>query len=500
MNSLIPIEAAKGMLTPAMQQRMAANKTTNNNFADGVRDAFPVMSIKGKVFRARMSGTETAFLDPTTKTPVPYLDVVLVNASPALSKSYYAKGYTEGDNDAPNCWSMDGLKPDVSVANKVSASCVNCPMNAFGSRITEAGKAAKACQDARRVAVVMPGQLDGAEQMLMLLRIPQSSLKNLKNYAELLARNSLEPGACITRLAFDYQEAFPKLLFNFVAPLREDQFIKVIELAEAPNTMQMLQTPDFDTAPSTQPMPNASGVQGMQPQATPELVTTGAIPSPTASASALGAGQPDPTPQGGIITLPDGRKFNPATGQFVEEPKPEPVKQETIGLVALPDGRFFNPATGQFVEPEKPTPEPEAPKDVLITLPDGRVFNQTKGVFEEEEQEEPDVVDPTVITLPDGRFFNPGTGKYVVSNFVGADEVGATPTEKPKRKRRSSAEVAAEKAAAAAAASNGQQPVLDLQANKEPVDASGQAPAGDAEVGAAPASLEALLGNLVPQG
>jgi hypothetical protein len=495
MNSLVPIEQASKMLSPAMQQRIAANKATNNNFADGVRDAFPVMSIKGKVFRARMSGTETAFLDPTTKTPVPFLDVVLVNASPALSKSYYAKGYTEGDNDAPNCWSMDGVKPDASVANKISPTCVNCPMNAFGSRTTEAGKAAKACQDARRVAVVMPGQLDGTEQMLMLLRIPQSSLKNLKNYAELLARNSLEPGACITRLAFDYQEAFPKLLFNFVAPLRDDQFVKVIELAEAPNTMQMLQTPDFDTAPSTQPIPNASGVQGMQPQATPELHLSGAVASP----ASLGAGQPDPTPSpSAIITLPDGRKFNPATGQFVEEPKPEPV-QEVSALITLPDGRIFNPATGQFVEAEKPkpAPEPEAPKDVLITLPDGRVFNQTKGVFEEEEETEEDVVDPTVITLPDGRFFNPATGKYVVSNFVGADELGATPAEKPKRRRRSKAEIDAEKAAAA---SNGQQPTLDLQANKEPVDAGGQAATGEAEVGAAPASLEALLGNLVPQG
>ena len=33
-------------------------------------------------------------------------------------------------------------------------------------------------------------------------------------------------------LAFDYQEAFPKLLFNFVAPLNDVEYSKVVEIAD----------------------------------------------------------------------------------------------------------------------------------------------------------------------------------------------------------------------------------------------------------------------------
>jgi hypothetical protein len=82
--------------------------------------------------------------------------VVLVNASPNLAKSYYVKGFVDGDLNPPDCWSLDSLRPDASVVNKINPTCLDCPMNAFGSRVTPDGKAAKACSDARRMAVVLP--------------------------------------------------------------------------------------------------------------------------------------------------------------------------------------------------------------------------------------------------------------------------------------------------------------------------------------------------------
>ena len=156
MSNIVPIDQAARAVSPLMRERMAAGKSVNSKFADGIRDAFPILSIKGKVFRARISGQETPFIDPQTRQPIAFLDLVMVNASRTLAKTFYIKGFAEGDMNPPDCWSLDSVRPDPSVANKVSPVCGTCPMNAFGSRITDNGKQAKACQDARRVAVVMP--------------------------------------------------------------------------------------------------------------------------------------------------------------------------------------------------------------------------------------------------------------------------------------------------------------------------------------------------------
>jgi len=358
--NLIPIDQAAQMISPHMRARSASGKGLNNNFADGIRDAFPILSIKGKVFRVRVNGEEQALLDPNTRQPLPFLDVVLVNASPQLSKTYYAKGFVDGDMNPPDCWSLDSVTPDRSVANKMAPLCANCPMNAFGSRITDNGKQAKACQDARRVAVIMPHQLDGNEQMLMLLRVPQSSLKNLKVYAHMLERHQMEPGACITRLAFDYQEAFPKLLFNFVSPLNDQQYDKVIDIAEAPNTNLMLAAPDFEVAPSTGSLPNASGsMQGMAVQAPPVLQS--AVPAVAPVVAPVIAPQgaipvPQEAHKSTIITLPDGKLFDTTTGKYVEpQVKAKPVSEQLDpATIKLPDGKFFNTTSGSFVSgPER---------------------------------------------------------------------------------------------------------------------------------------------------
>ena len=441
MNTLVPIDQAASQISPHMRARMAAGKGLNNNFADGIRDAFPILSIKGKVFRVRVNGEEQALLDPATRQPLPFLDVVLVNASPQLSKTYYAKGFVDGDLNPPDCWSLDSIAPDRSVANKMAPLCANCPMNAFGSRITDNGKQAKACQDARRVAVVMPHQLDGQEQMIMLLRVPQSSLKNLKVYAHLLERHQMEPGACVTRLAFDYQEAFPKLLFNFVSPLNEQQYDKAIDIAEAPNTHLMLAAPDFEAAPSTQPLPNASGsMQGMAVQAAPVLQNQAPVLEPVIE------------PQGAI--------------------PPEPVQQQTVAdpamvastksnsIITLPDGKLFDTSTGQYVAQEAPV-EPEKPQ-----------------------------LDPATIKLPDGKYFNPKTGAFVTGPEFGAPAIEAKQPE-PEQPAPSKKRAPAKKAAA-------EQPAQQEEADEQPDEVQAVSQPTNSGVKAASRGLEDLLAVLVP--
>lgn len=147
--------------------------TANDELGQGVASSYGVMGYKGKVWSTRYQGVETKLMREDGDGAKGSIEVVLVKASPAVSKIFYKGGYVEGSTAAPDCWSADGVKPDGSVQAKVHASCADCPMNAWGSRITEAGKNGKACADSRRVAVVPLADIDN--ELFggpMLLRIP----------------------------------------------------------------------------------------------------------------------------------------------------------------------------------------------------------------------------------------------------------------------------------------------------------------------------------------
>ena len=84
--------------------------------------------------------------------------------------------------------------------------------------------------------------------MVFLLRVPPTSLKNLKDYAQLLERHGWEPAGCVTRLSFDYNEAYPKLMFNFVDGLDDNEYAHGRGRSPSrQHDVDMLSAPDFDS-------------------------------------------------------------------------------------------------------------------------------------------------------------------------------------------------------------------------------------------------------------
>lgn len=220
-----------GGKVPAKLKALAGD---NTDLSAGVRGGYSVLSIRGSRWHVKVGDEETTITDSQTGDPVGSLRLVLLKASPNVSKNYYQGGYEEGANDAPTCWSIDGIRPDPA-ADKQADSCAVCPKNVFGSRVTDAGKKVKACGDSRRLAVIPEGDFkNDVYGGPMLLRVPASSLSNLSQYGKKMDKQGFPYNTIVTRASFDHTVSFPKLEFNAVRPLTDDEADEIIGLLNDP--------------------------------------------------------------------------------------------------------------------------------------------------------------------------------------------------------------------------------------------------------------------------
>lgn len=172
----------------------------------GGGDFGPRISIKGSRFRIVKDGAETVL-------PVLELDVVIVGANPQLSKTWYEKKWDPNDEpEAPDCSSLDGLRPQADSPNPQSEICATCKWNAWGSRVTDAGQKLKACGDTKRLAVVPANDPNGP---VYLLSVTPAALKGLNQFQKELQLRGIAPEIVKTRIGFDSTASFPKLTFGF---------------------------------------------------------------------------------------------------------------------------------------------------------------------------------------------------------------------------------------------------------------------------------------------
>jgi hypothetical protein len=187
------------------------------------------ISIKGGVFRLMADGKEITSIDDR------HLDVVIVNAAPKISRTYYEGQYVEGETKAPDCWSADGEKPDASVESPQSHDCASCPMNVKGSGQGES----KACRFSQRLAVVLANDVGGDVMQLQLAATSifgkeEGDKRPLQAYARYLAAQNINPETLVTRLRFDTKAAVPKLFFQPVRWLEDDEYAVAIQKGQSP--------------------------------------------------------------------------------------------------------------------------------------------------------------------------------------------------------------------------------------------------------------------------
>lgn len=211
---------------PSHLQGLELDETTKSLMGTGGGKR---ISIRGSVFRMVVNGEEMAKREERN------LDVVIVRAAEHVSRTYYDGEYSEGDSEAPRCWSADGVTPDESVSSPMSSACANCPMNIAGSGQGES----RACRFSHRIAVVVDGDLEGN---IYQMSLPAKSLfgKNdkggmpLQQYVRLLAGHGLPVTAVVTEMKFDTESSTPKLFFKAKRPLSLEEF----ELAKSQGETQ----------------------------------------------------------------------------------------------------------------------------------------------------------------------------------------------------------------------------------------------------------------------
>jgi hypothetical protein len=213
----------------------------HDDLAGGITGGFGVVSLRGKTWRVKWQGDERVMMRPDGDGPRSSIEVVIIKASPVISKVYYEKGYDGETSAPPDCWSTNGQTPDPASSKRQSNTCAGCKWNAFGSKISEAGKASKACADSKRLAIVplddIPNEMFGGP---MLLRVPAASLKEVLAYAQKLSSAGYPYFAVATRMSFDVEAEYPKLVFNAIRVLDADEAKMVVELQKDPKVGRIL--------------------------------------------------------------------------------------------------------------------------------------------------------------------------------------------------------------------------------------------------------------------
>jgi len=203
------------------------------------------------------------------------MEVVVVNAAPDVSRTFYASAYDpDGEATSPDCWSPNGRTPDASIASPQHSNCDSCPKNIEGSG---QGKT-KACRFSRRIAVVLAQDIEGdVYQMELKSKSFFYSKKDpgdldhmpFDQYANYVGSQGFSLSNLVTEMSFDEDATVGKLFFRPTRFLEEDESVIAKRQQESPAaksavTMTVAQTDGVTKkalpAPTPEPKAEAEAI------------------------------------------------------------------------------------------------------------------------------------------------------------------------------------------------------------------------------------------------
>ena len=183
------------------------------------------ISLKQSRFRLIVGGEQVSVI------PEAHMDVVIVQANPGVSRAYYSSKYNpDAEDQSPDCYSSGGVVPDLDVSpeKKKCDTCANCPLSQWGSRINDKGAKVKACSEVKRMAIVPKTNVNAP---MFQVAVPAASLKIFGNFVRMLnqASPAIPYNGIVTRISFDEQSDFPKLVFAPQEWLTDEQYAVITE-------------------------------------------------------------------------------------------------------------------------------------------------------------------------------------------------------------------------------------------------------------------------------
>ena len=272
---------------PDYLKTLKVDDTTKALMGSGGSMAVKRISIKGGVWRLMVNGKEMAQNEDRN------LNVVIVNAAPKVSRTYYAQQYQEGvEIAAPDCWSADGEVPDAKAASPQSKRCLDCPMNVAGS----GPGTSRACRYSQRIAVALANDLGGD---IFQLTLPSTSIFGegaagkwpLQSYAKFLGSKGIPITAVVTEMRFDTNSSTPKINFKPVSFLDAAQHQRAIdqgatEAAKRAITMTVAEADGAKSKPKTVAAP-------VKQEAPAEEVVAEPVKRVSKKSEEAAAGKPD---------------------------------------------------------------------------------------------------------------------------------------------------------------------------------------------------------------
>lgn len=229
-------------LPASLQEAFAAEKEKSEAITSGVGGfvSLPRLSIKGKEFSVS-SGNQVQQLPP-------YIDVIIADARPNVSKLYYSKVFDPNSKAGqPDCASVNGVTPDFvpSIVDKETGkcpnNCKNCYFNQFGTALQGKGKA---CKDYKRLIIMFAGTEQAPfnpSLPAVILDLPATSFRapagsNVTMFNEFVSqceRNNLPVSGVVVRLSMMPGVAFSKIVMQAVRVVTEQEYARVLELRES---------------------------------------------------------------------------------------------------------------------------------------------------------------------------------------------------------------------------------------------------------------------------
>jgi hypothetical protein len=170
------------------------------------------------------------------------MNVVVVAASPKVSRTFYLKNYSEGSEPtAPDCWSADGDFPDAKATMPQAKRCMDCDKNMKGSGQGDS----RACRFSQRLAVALANDLKGD---VFQLTLPAASIFGagepgkwpLQTYAKMIGSKGIPITAVVTEMRFDTDSATPKLTFKPVRVLEASEHSIAIEQGKSESALKAI--------------------------------------------------------------------------------------------------------------------------------------------------------------------------------------------------------------------------------------------------------------------